>query len=284
MAKSKWFGSGSLSQATRQEVRGYLSMARELADPAAESGDLRGSYEIWACTIRLLLATIGEAQALKDGFTEVLKLSAAMVTPKDRVEAIRTAVSPFLDVSATARHVTIGRNQPLHYIRQNLDLAIQIGAPSYNAGDHRGCYEVYACTARLMLLVPGAEGAKRRLDRALRDCLEMNDPDAQAWAMRHGFDDVLAGTFGPPITDASRTIRNQIIRAIQVGAPTYNAGDHQGCYDIYARTANRIVQTAKGSPESKQALCEALQECQQEDSVTERAWIMRRVFDRILAG
>ena len=47
---------------------------------------------------------------------------------------------------------------PLRVIRSYLALAIQIGAPAYNGGDHRGCYEVYACTARLepreMVLAP----------------------------------------------------------------------------------------------------------------------------------
>ena len=63
-------------------------------------------------------------------------------------------------------------------------------------------------------------------------------------------------------------MRAHITRAIQVGAPTYNAGDHQGCYDIYTRTARRILQTVEGSPESKEVLREALQECEREDSVT----------------
>ena len=36
---------------------------------------------------------------------------------------------------------------PVEAIRHYLSTAISIGAPSYNYGDHRGCYEVYACTA-----------------------------------------------------------------------------------------------------------------------------------------
>ena len=33
---------------------------------------------------------------------------------------------------------------PLDVVRTYLALAIQIGAPVYNHGDYRGCYEVYA--------------------------------------------------------------------------------------------------------------------------------------------
>ena len=58
---------------------------------------------------------------------------------------------------------------PLMVIRSYLSLAIQIGAPAYNHGDHRGCYEVYACTARMLLqAVEGADDAKQQLKEALQ--------------------------------------------------------------------------------------------------------------------
>ncbi len=40
---------------------------------------------------------------------------------------------------------------PPDLLRAYLALAIQVGAPAYNGGDHRGCFEVYACTARMLL-------------------------------------------------------------------------------------------------------------------------------------
>lgn len=81
---------------------------------------------------------------------------------------------------------------PVQVIRTYLALAIQIGAPAYNFGDHRGCYEVYACTARMLLqAVKGAEDAKRKLKEALAECSTLADVNKQAWVMRHAFDAIL---------------------------------------------------------------------------------------------
>jgi hypothetical protein len=83
----------------------------------------------------------------------------------------------------------------LQVIRSFLALAIQIGAPAYNQGDHRGCYEVYACTARLLLrAVEGAEGDKGVLKGALERCSTVSDVNEQAWIMRRAFDAVLDGS------------------------------------------------------------------------------------------
>ena len=81
---------------------------------------------------------------------------------------------------------------PLMVIRSYLSLAIQIGAPAYNHGDHRGCYEVYACTARMLLqAVEGADEAKELLKKALQRAVTVADVNEQAWIMRHAFDAIL---------------------------------------------------------------------------------------------
>jgi hypothetical protein len=85
-----------------------------------------------------------------------------------------------------------GPANPLELIRSFLALAIQIGAPAYNYGDQRGCYEVYACTARLLLqMIEGAEDTKNVLRQALVRCATMPDVNQQAWTMRHAFDTIL---------------------------------------------------------------------------------------------
>jgi hypothetical protein len=84
---------------------------------------------------------------------------------------------------------------PLRFIRTYLALAIQIGAPAYNAGDHRGCYEVYACTARLLVNgVKGADAARDQLKDALERCATVADVNQQAWILRRAFDAVLDET------------------------------------------------------------------------------------------
>lgn len=267
----------------RQLVHSYLSMAQEIAGPAAKTGDVVGACQVWECTLRLLVSTIKGAKDLKTAFRAVLESPDDVASPHHRLNVLLDVVQPVLDESEPPRYVTANREPALHYVRQFINLAISIGAPSYNAGDHRGCYEVYACTSRLMLkIVSGADAAKDRLRRALETCLALTDPNEQAWAMRGGFDDVLAGSFGP-VTDASPKIRKYLTRAIQIGAATYNAGDHEGCYQAYAATANLILETMAGSPQSKAVLLEALNECATEDNASERAWILRRAFDRLLA-
>ena len=81
---------------------------------------------------------------------------------------------------------------PLEVIRSYLAASIQIGGPAYSHGDHRGCYEVYACTARLLLqAVEGATEVKQKLRKALQECSTEVDVTRQAWVLRHTFDTVL---------------------------------------------------------------------------------------------
>ena len=83
-------------------------------------------------------------------------------------------------------------SDPLAFVRSYIALAIQIGAPAYNLGDHRGCYEVYACTARMLLAATkGAEDARRTLREALEQCSTQVDVNEQAWTMRRAFDAIL---------------------------------------------------------------------------------------------
>jgi hypothetical protein len=88
--------------------------------------------------------------------------------------------------------------EPLAVIRAYLTLAIRIGAPVYNAGDQRGCYETYAATARMLLqVVNGAEAARGKLTESLQRAALEVDVDRQAWIMRRAFDAIL-GDDGPP--------------------------------------------------------------------------------------
>ena len=87
-----------------------------------------------------------------------------------------------------------GVPSPLSIARSYLALAIQIGAPAYNLGDHRGCFEVYACVARLLLGTLRGELAETPKS-LLRDALERSaivpDSSEQAWIMRRTFDSIL---------------------------------------------------------------------------------------------
>jgi hypothetical protein len=83
-------------------------------------------------------------------------------------------------------------------------------------------------------------------------------------------------------TDGIEDIALAIMQAIQLGAPTYNRGDPEGCYRLYARTAERLVQEHSDCPGAQSALRQGLQRCTQLADADERAWALRDTFDGLL--
>ncbi|QJW96659.1 hypothetical protein FTUN_4216 [Frigoriglobus tundricola] len=90
------------------------------------------------------------------------------------------------------RHGRHGRGRAPQQLRVLLSMAIAIGAPAFNGGDHRGCYDVYACTARLLANAAAAPAAlKDALRRALAEASVVPNVTRQAWIMREAFDALL---------------------------------------------------------------------------------------------
>jgi hypothetical protein len=89
----------------------------------------------------------------------------------------------------------------------------------------------------------------------------------------------------PMQTPVDPLASERIRAAIQVGAPAYNAGDHQGCYEVYRHTAEELLgdvlrverATAAGS-----RLQNALTRAEAMRSATHAAWEMRYAFDDVL--
>ncbi len=79
-------------------------------------------------------------------------------------------------------------------------------------------------------------------------------------------------------------VRVMIGDAIELGAPTYNDGNHKGCYKIYRKTAKKILKLHGGDcPNVTIMLGAALAKAKiYDDTDTERAWTMRMAFDNIL--
>ena len=81
---------------------------------------------------------------------------------------------------------------PQEVIRTMLSAAIQLGAPVYNSGDLRGCYEIYAATAKMLnRIVDGADDEREVLRDALEEAALESDVNEQAWTMRRAFDAIL---------------------------------------------------------------------------------------------
>jgi hypothetical protein len=74
----------------------------------------------------------------------------------------------------------------------SLAMAIEVGAPLYNEGDHAGCYRMYLGTATdVDGRLTACAGVRARLEAAINDASAQDTYTDQAWTMRHAFDDVL---------------------------------------------------------------------------------------------
>ena len=74
-----------------------------------------------------------------------------------------------------------------------------------------------------------------------------------------------------------------IDEAIYSGAPIYNDGNHEACFKIYEGAAYKILHKySKKCTETSEILETALEKITGNYNVTEKAWIMRMAFDKIL--
>ena len=184
--------------------------------------------------------------------------------------------------TAGASASTSGAPQSIKTVADAIQEAIAIGAPTYNNGDHFGCYFIYKRVAEeICARLPSAEPTRRALELAVDQAeAQANGGSARrgAWTMRYTFDDlratpatpVLEGmptaarlfaeyTPPPAVADArasraarsacprsstapATTVKGALAAAIEVGAPPYNRGNHAGCFYIYYRTAMEIIE------------------------------------------
>lgn len=174
-----------------------------------------------------------------------------------------------------------------------ISAAIDKGAPIYDKGDRKGCYDIYKQTAEMILKQCSLAGVQKELRSALDLANRQPSFTKQAWTMRHAFDAILSGNIDTSdFTDSDKeevTTHTmgykdaclEISAAISRGAPTYNSGDHSGCYNIYSQTAEKIVDRCSVSV-VQQKLRLALDLASNQSSFTDRAWTMRQSFDSIL--
>lgn len=74
-----------------------------------------------------------------------------------------------------------------------------------------------------------------------------------------------------------------INEAISLGAPIYNEGLHMACYRIYEWAGYKILYLyGKDCPGMEKTLRTAIERSHGDLSDTEKAWLMRMAFDKIL--
>ena len=74
---------------------------------------------------------------------------------------------------------------------------------------------------------------------------------------------------------------HEISAAIAKGAPTFNKGDHKGCFEIYKQTVEKILQHCSVT-HIQQKLHEALDLATKQSNFTKGAWTIRNAFDAIV--
>jgi prefoldin subunit 5 len=190
-------------------------------------------------------------------------------------------------------------------VYSEISAAIDFGAPAYNKGDHKGCYDRYRATGEKILENCSLKGVRQKLRSAVELANKQPSFTKQAWTMRHAFDAILRGdidTSDFTDTDKKELAKStradddddpaemgykkacrEISAAISQGAPTFNEGDHEGCFNTYKQVAEKILKecTVAGV---KRELHSALETVSKQASATKRAWTLRHAFDAILQG
>ncbi len=75
---------------------------------------------------------------------------------------------------------------------------------------------------------------------------------------------------------------NGLQRAIELGAPLYNDGDHLACFNIYEQTATHFEKDKAMCKGLRDALGAGLLKAEAETDSTHKAWVLRDTFDGVL--
>jgi hypothetical protein len=186
-----------------------------------------------------------------------------------------------------------------------ISAAIASGAPAYNSGQLSLCVSIYAETASRLLnecqteLAPGVATA---LTATLKESNAVSlggqqgkgsEADRLAWSFRRAFDSQMNASNNRS-TNSIRSnaiagsARNSnttdvISNAIARGAPAYNGGAIRECVQIYADTAQQLLQRNDLSESNRRLLEDALSQSQGMFTSSENgAWTLRKAFDAIL--
>ena len=272
-------------------ARPLIGAALALGVAMLAADDARGAHEVYDCAARLVLAALPVAAPLHAATVAALEAAEFEPDPAARAATLQTLFlgaagdRPADPDDAGDPPDDPDEGGPLDRAHGVIGRAISLGAPAFNLGNHRGCCEVYAATARLVVAARTPAPVRERLERGLAESAAVADERKKAWVLRDALDDVLtlsAGRAKPRIS--VRDVRVLISMAVQIGAPAYNLGDHRGCYEVYATTARLILQVAPDAAREREVIRTALQTAAVVTDATEQAWVLRRAFDAILSN
>jgi hypothetical protein len=102
--------------------------------------------------------------------------------------------APKRDVPVHDRAVLAGcTSRDLEAIETTISAAIEVGAPTYNAGNFQGCFAAYESAARTLesTLPKACRGPTKALATGRGNAAATASPADKAWAMRDAFDGLL---------------------------------------------------------------------------------------------
>jgi len=106
----------------------------------------------------------------------------------------KSLAPPERKIAKLSTNVFTGCNQEsLALVGRGISDAVAIGAPLYNQGQHRACYQIYEGAASDIenRLPKSCSGPRRTLAHGRARAAALEDPSAQAWAMRDVFDSLV---------------------------------------------------------------------------------------------
>jgi S1-C subfamily serine protease len=183
--------------------------------------------------------------------------------------------------------------------------AIDVGAPLYNQGNFEACYRIYEGAAlEVQRSVAQCAGPKQALADGVSRADRLSNWSDKAWAMRDAFDGVLALATKAGAPEAGAVVRHvpdvpasviaecpsddmsaiagSIESAIDTGAPLYNDGHVEACFQIYEGAIAEIDRKFSRCPAARQVLDDGLRNADQLEGWQAKAWALRDAFDGLL--
>jgi hypothetical protein len=185
----------------------------------------------------------------------------------DALRMLRVDVEPLKPRAAPSLPAATSSGVPAEAL-QAIHQAIVIGAPTYNQGDHAGCYEIYRQTAvdllESTLALESHTAAAVRLTLAVDRAAAYESPTDAAWEMRSGFDDLVHAASARPGARALSWFSREIAVATAIASQRYAAGDldllavfYMAFVEQLARRARRVNAAAHVADALETALVRA---------------------------
>jgi hypothetical protein len=180
-------------------VKQIIHEADERAKALRRSGQLEAQLPVYETALSTMLL-VGADDDLQPAWERLvmklcdtqqrLVLDALDTTPLEHIRRRLLCIADIPEVTG------FGSLQDIHTL---IASAINVGAPRYNAGDIRGCVELYWTTAHLITDAPATRGIPgyARAIAQIKPIIDIEAPagpftpaaiDAFAWELRHALD------------------------------------------------------------------------------------------------